>query len=200
MTYLEQKRKRCGGQFHCYIHSSSLVDRRAISGICQRWRSAKHYSEDGTINSQFIIIQHAQWVLFYKTIIFISSKCPFKEAILHYVFNSSIARHSGYEKILTRAKRNFFWMGMKAGISTYVKYCDTCQWKKIENTKPSGLLQLLPVPEGNWSSIFMDFIERLLTSHRYSVLLIIVDRLTKYAHFILVTHLYSAATIAKLFT
>jgi hypothetical protein len=63
-------------------------------------------------------------------------------------------------------------------------HCDTC--KRIEPVKhaPFGLLRPLQVPEGPWDSISMDFIMGLLLVHRCNLLLVIVDRLSKMAHFV----------------
>jgi transposase InsO family protein len=57
----------------------------------------------------------------------------------------------------------------------------------------------VPIPEGVWRDLSMDFIDGLPKSAGCTVILVVVDRLTKYAHFIAVKHPYSAATIAQLF-
>jgi hypothetical protein len=88
---------------------------------------------------------------------------------------------------------------MKQAIKTYIKNCDTCQRIKTETTKPAGLLQPLSIPYRPWHSISMDFIEDLPTSNRQSVILVVVDRLTKYVHFIPLSHPYTAAKVASLF-
>ena len=65
--------------------------------------------------------------------------------------------------------------------------------------KPVGLLQPLPIPSQIWTDISMDFIEGLLSSNGYSVIMVIVDRLTKYAHFVALKHLFTAIIVAKAF-
>jgi hypothetical protein len=61
------------------------------------------------------------------------------------------------------------------------------------------LLQPLPIPQGVWRDLSIDFIEGLSKSQGYSVILVVVDRLTKYAHFMVVKHPYTTANIAQLF-
>lgn len=54
--------------------------------------------------------------------------------------------HSGYDKTLNRLKRDFSWVGVKAEVKQLIKNCDICESVKTNQTKPSGLLQLLPIP------------------------------------------------------
>ena len=65
------------------------------------------------------------------------------------------------------------------------------------NTHPAGLLQPQPIPDGAWQDLSMDFIEGLPKSEGYDVIMIIVDRFTKYAHFIPIKHPFTAPTIAR---
>lgn len=88
---------------------------------------------------------------------------------------------------------------MKHSVEEYIKQCDVCQQAKHMNSHPAGPLQPLPIHEGIWMDLSMDFIEGLPKSQGFSVILVVVDRLTKYAHFIPVKHPYIASDIAYLF-
>ena len=57
-----------------------------------------------------------------------------------------MAGHSGFLKSYQRAKREFFWHGMKANIKAFVRECDVCQRIKFETSAPIGLLQPLKIP------------------------------------------------------
>ena len=81
-------------------------------------------------------------------------------------------------------------------MKNYVRQCGTCQRSKSENFAPAGLLQPLPIPEGIWEDLSMDFINGLPNSQGKNTILVIVDRGSKYAHFIALAHPYTALTVA----
>jgi hypothetical protein len=85
---------------------------------------------------------------------------------------------------MTRVKSQFYWPDMKKDIVEYVQNCVICQQAKTTNTSPAGLLQPLPIPSQVWEDVAMDFITGLPPSHGYTTIMVVVDRLTKYAHFI----------------
>ncbi|KAL0420985.1 UNVERIFIED_CONTAM: Transposon Ty3-G Gag-Pol polyprotein [Sesamum latifolium] len=84
-------------------------------------------------------------------------------------------------------------------VNAWVKECEVCQRAKHENNPYPGLLQPLPIPDQAWSCISMNFIEGLPSSEGKDSILVIVDRLTKYSHFIPLKHPYTASFIAKTF-
>jgi hypothetical protein len=88
---------------------------------------------------------------------------------------------------------------MKAVVAGFVRVCVTCQMAKLERVKYPGLLQHLPVPDGAWQIISMDFIEGLSVSSSYNCILVIVDKFTKFAHFLPLKHPYTPASVAKVF-
>jgi hypothetical protein len=80
-----------------------------------------------------------------------------------------------------------------------VRNCTICQKNKTEHLHSAGLLQPLPIPSEVWSDIAMDFIEGFPKVGGKSVVLTVVDRFSKYAHFIPLSHLYSASSVARAF-
>jgi hypothetical protein len=140
-----------------------------------------------------------QGLLLYKDRFCIGKESGMKIKVLALIHDSPLGGHSGYLKSLHRAKKDWFWHGMKKDIKAYIRGCDTCQRLKHETSKPAGLLQPLAIPPRPWHSISMDFVEGLPTSRKQNVILVIVDRFTKYVHFISLSHPYTASKVAALF-
>ncbi|CAL1383589.1 unnamed protein product [Linum trigynum] len=88
---------------------------------------------------------------------------------------------------------------MGKDVRSYVDSCDTCQRVKASQLRPAGLLQPLPIPEQVWEDISMDFIVGLPPLGGKTVLFVVVDRLTKYAHFMALAHPYTAKAVAEQF-
>ncbi|GKF16610.1 putative reverse transcriptase domain-containing protein [Tanacetum coccineum] len=90
----------------------------------------------------------------------------------------------GSNKMYQDLKKLYWWPNMKADIATYVNKCLTCLKVKDEHQKPSSLLVQPEIPQWKWENITMDFITKLpKTSNGYDTIWVIVDRLTKSAHF-----------------
>jgi len=97
-------------------------------------------------------------------------------------------------------KQNFWWTRMKREIAKYISECDTCQRVKASRLKVAGALQPLPIPSWKWEDISMDFIVDLPnTSQKHDSIWVIVDRLTKTAHFIPVHTTYTAKKYAEIY-
>jgi hypothetical protein len=89
---------------------------------------------------------------------------------------------------------------MKREIAEYMVVCDNCQRINAEHHRPAGLLQPLQIPQWKWDEIGMDFIVGLPQTHTsYDSIWVVVDRLIKAAHFILVKTTYNNAILAELY-
>ena len=123
------------------------------------------------------------YTLKYKGWLVLLPTSTLKIPILHELHSLAIAGHSGFQKTYARARRSFFWPGMKNDIYTSISECDICQRNKGELIRPPGTLQSLPIPPSIWIDISMDFIVGLPKAGNKSVIMVVVDRLSKYAHF-----------------
>ncbi|GJX82454.1 putative reverse transcriptase domain-containing protein, partial [Tanacetum coccineum] len=105
--------------------------------------------------------------------------------IMHESHKSKYSIHPGSDKMYQDLKKLYWWPNMKAEIATYVKKCMTCAKVKAEYQKPSGLLVQPKIPEWKWENITMDFVTKLpKTASGQDMIWVIVDRLTKSAHFL----------------
>jgi hypothetical protein len=107
--------------------------------------------------------------------------------------------HEGTQKTLQRLRASFAIDHDCQLVNDFVRSCTVCQRNKVEALHPARLLQPLPVPSRIWADISIDFIEALPKVHGKNVILTMVDRLSKYAHFIPLGHPYTASTMARAF-
>ncbi|GKC36833.1 putative reverse transcriptase domain-containing protein [Tanacetum coccineum] len=108
-----------------------------------------------------------------------------RSVIMHESHKSKYSIHPGSDKMYQDMKKLYWWPNMKADIATYVSKCLTCAKVKAEHQRPSGLLVQPAIPEWKWDNIMMDFITKLpKSSHNFDTIWVIVDRLTKSAHFL----------------
>ena len=113
---------------------------------------------------------------------------------------SKFVVHPGSTKMYQDLKRQYWWEGMKRDVANFVAKCMVCQQVKAEHQRPSGLLQPLPIPEWKWDEITMDFVMGLpLTPLKHDTVRLIVDRLTKSAHFIPIRKDCKVSKLARLY-
>ncbi|KAL5739512.1 hypothetical protein ACOSQ2_028692 [Xanthoceras sorbifolium] len=108
-----------------------------------------------------------------------------KREIMEEVYSSAYAMHPKSTKMYRTLKDHYWWKGMKKDIAEFVSRCLTCQQVKAEHQKPARLLQPLPIPEWNQSG--------------HDTIWVIVDRLTKSAHFLPIRKYYSMDKLAQLY-
>ncbi|WVZ97247.1 hypothetical protein U9M48_042797 [Paspalum notatum var. saurae] len=126
-----------------------------------------------------------QGTVWYKNRICVPDVDSIKKLILSEAHDTAYSIHPGSTKMYHDLKERFWWYGMKRAVVEYVAVCDTCQRVKAEHQRPAGLLQPLKIPEWKWEEISMDFIVGLpRTQKGYNSIWVVVDRLTKVAHFI----------------
>ncbi|KAD3639988.1 hypothetical protein E3N88_29211 [Mikania micrantha] len=94
----------------------------------------------------------------------------------------------------------YWWPGMKKDTAEYVGQCLTCAKVKAEHQKPSGLLEQPEIPRWKWEQTAMDFITKLpRTSSGHDTIWVIIDRLTKSAHFLPMREAFTMDKLARLY-
>ncbi|GJR84421.1 putative reverse transcriptase domain-containing protein [Tanacetum coccineum] len=123
-----------------------------------------------------------------------------RSLIMHESHKSKYSIHPGSDKIYHDLKMLYWCPNMKADIATYVNKCLTCAKVKAEHQRPSGLLVQPDIPEWKWEKITMDFITKLpKTVAGFDSIWVIVDRLTKSAHFLPMRETYSTEKLTRLY-
>ncbi|GJY15812.1 putative reverse transcriptase domain-containing protein [Tanacetum coccineum] len=124
-----------------------------------------------------------------------------RNLIMHESYKSKYSIHPGSDKMYQDLKKLYWWPNMKAIIAEYVGKCLTCSRVKAECQKPSGLLVQPEIPMWKWERITMDFVTKLpRTSNGHDTIWVIVDRITKSAHFIPTRETDSMETLKIHFT
>ncbi|GJS66893.1 reverse transcriptase domain-containing protein [Tanacetum coccineum] len=123
-----------------------------------------------------------------------------RSLIMHESHKSKYSIHPGADKMYHDMKMLYWWPNMKADIATYVSKCLTCAKVKAEHQRPSGLLVQPDIPEWKWEKITMDFITKLpKMAAGFDSIWVIVDRLTKSAHFLPMRETDSTEKLTRLY-
>ena len=124
----------------------------------------------------------------------------FRRRILEEANKSHLTIHPGVTKMYQDVKKMFRWPGIKRDIVELMSKCLVYQKIKIEYQKPFCIFQLLQIPMWKWESISMDFVMGLpKTQADFDAMWVIVDRLTKFAHFLPIRATYLLEKLAQLY-
>nr|KYP37756.1 Retrotransposable element Tf2 [Cajanus cajan] len=140
-----------------------------------------------------------QGLLMFINKVFVPDVHDLRRSLINEFHSSPHAGHSGFKASLARLSTSFFWPGIYKDTKKLVQSCLTCQQNKYYPVKMQGLLQPLPTPDRVWEDISMDFITHLPNSHGHTVIWVIVDRLTKFSHFLALPTKFSAQDLAARF-
>ena len=122
-----------------------------------------------------------------------------RKQLVNHFHGDAVGGHSGVHVTAKKLGAIFYWKGLKKLVKQWVRDCDMCQRQKPDLSAYPGLIQPLPIPERIWTEVSMDFIEKLPMSNGKSVIMVIVDRLSKYAHFMALSHPFTASQVAQVF-
>ena len=154
----------------------------------------------GMVESENGFLKRSDGTLWFRDRIWIPFHGGIRELIMHESHKSKYSIHPGADKMYQDLKKLYWWPNMKADIAQYVSWCLTCSKVKAEHQKPSGLLVQPELPEWKWERITMDFITKLpRTVSGNDAIWVIVDRLTKSAHFLAISETDSLDKLARLY-
>jgi hypothetical protein len=144
--------------------------------------------------------QDSKGILWFEDRLVVPKNPKLRKKILHEAHISKFSMHPGSNKMYPDLRSLYWWTRMKREIAKYVSECDTCQIIKASFLKVAGTLQPLPIPSWNWEDICMDFVVGLPnTSRHHDSIWVIVDRLTKMAHFLPVHTTHKAEKYAEIY-
>jgi hypothetical protein len=136
----------------------------------------------------------------HKNIIYVPSSRELRNLVLKEMHDVPYVGHLGYQKMITTVRSQLFWPGIKTDVVDYIARCMECQKVKAEHRHPTGLLQPLPIPEKKWEVITIDFITKLpRTTRQHDSIMVVVDKLTKVAHFVPVKTTHTTTNIAEVY-
>jgi len=170
-----------------------LREFRSAAAADETLRMLRARMDAGELGEQWQVVDG---LLTFQRRLFVAAAFPLLPAILAAAHDDN---HKGVQRTLHRLCRDFHVAHARAAVQDFVRSCIVCQRNKVEHLQPAGLLQPLPVPTAVWQDISMDFVEALPKVGDKSVILTVVDRFSKYAHFIPLGHPYTAESVARVF-
>jgi hypothetical protein len=138
-------------------------------------------------------------ILRYKNRVWVGDNNSLQQHILQVIHSSALGGYSGFPMTYRKLKQLFAWQGMKTSAKSFVQSCVTCQQAKPNRARYPGLLSPLPVSEGAWQTISLDFIEGLPKSGTANCILVVVDNFSKYSNFVPLHHPFTTASLPSNF-
>ena len=173
--------------------SHSPAEFLAISSSTPSWLSeVEHsYSSDAFVTATIAqlsidptVVSHFSFhngLLRYKNKIWVGSDSALQQKLITAFHNSPMGGHSDIPVTLRRLKQYFAWKGMNATVHAFVKACTIGLQAKPDRARYPGLLQQLPIPAGAWQLVSLDFVEGLPKSEGMDIILVVVDKFSKYS-------------------
>ncbi|GJW99634.1 retrotransposon-related protein [Tanacetum coccineum] len=194
---------RVQGQTECLQLEVTTLSSELYDKVKRGW------SEDSQLKAKIEKLQsnsgsskHYSWSnaqLLRKGKLVISNDEALRKELMQHFHSGPTGGHSGMQATTKRMGALVYWKKMRSQIKQYIRQCDICQRYKPELVPYPGLLQPLPIPTSVWAEISMDFIDGLPMSKGRTVIMVIVDRLSKYSHFVPLIHPYTVIQVAQSF-
>ncbi|GJZ31749.1 retrotransposon protein, putative, ty3-gypsy subclass [Tanacetum coccineum] len=183
------------------VVAEALSRKSGMDRLCIKLRrmTVKNIHPIANIDKQTEFRVDDDGILWQGTKLCVPEDPTLREALMTEAHSSPFSIHPGSTKMYHDLK-HFWWSGMKRDVATFVSKCLTCQQVKIEHQRASGLLQPLEIPVWKWDEISMDFVTGLpRTQRKHDAIWVVVDRLTKSAHFLPIRKDYPVSKLAEMF-
>ena len=138
-------------------------------------------------------------VVWFKQKRMLVPKGKLRLALLKECHDGSGTGHRGVKPTLAELVKNYYWPNLRDDVEQYVKSCVTCQQNRTQFRKEAGLLRPLPIPTKCWESVSMDFMTRLPESKGFESIMVVVDRVSKMAHFVSTRDTVTAQEVGQLY-
>ena len=186
--------------FLMQLTTSSCTLQTLIQQLQQKDKNCRDIIQ--AINSHTITDSNYTWrqnLLWKQGRIVVPDDHQLRQQLLHEYHATPVGGHAGSLRTYIRLAQQFYWKGMRKDTAQFVKTCIVCQQAKSANTHPGGLLQPLPIPQQIWEDISMDFIVGLPLSKGLSVIFVVIDRLSKFGHFMPLKADFTSSKVAEVF-
>src|SRR3954464_3608131 len=139
-------------------------------------------------------------IVYFENRIVVPKNKNLRQLILKEAHESPLSIHPGSTKMYQDLRQRFWWTRMKREIAEFIANCDVCRRVKAEHQRPAGTLQPLAIPEWKWDKVGMDFITGFpRTKKGNNAIFVVIDRLSKVAHFLPVRENITASQLADLY-
>jgi hypothetical protein len=136
----------------------------------------------------------------HKNRIYVPSSRELRNLVLKEMHDVPYAEHLDYQKTITVVRSQLFFLVIKKDVVDYITRCMECQKVKVEHRHPTGLLQPFPILGNKWEVITMDFIIGLPRKNKqHDLIMVVVEKLIKAAHFVSVKTTHTMTNIAEIF-
>ncbi|KAI3821421.1 hypothetical protein L1987_08989 [Smallanthus sonchifolius] len=187
---------------HVMLHCA-----RIQSDIQTRILEAQHVSvtegnmyEEMSCGVELLLESKHNGLLYYLNRIWIPDRDDLRAILMNEAHKTRYSIHPGADKMYQDLRQLYWWPGMKKDIALYVVKCLTCSKVKAEHQRPSGLLEQPEIPVWKWENLAMDFITKLpRTTSGYDSIWVIIDRLTKSAHFLPIREDFKVEKLARIY-
>ncbi|KAI3686167.1 hypothetical protein L1987_79840 [Smallanthus sonchifolius] len=202
VVFTDHKTDALSRKDHIMLHCA-----RIQTDIQTRILEAQHVSvtegnmyEEMSCGVELLLESKPNGLLYYLNRIWVPDRDDLHAFLMNEAHKTRYSIHPGADKMYQDLRQLYWWPGMKKDTALYVAKCLTCSKVKAEHQRPSGLLEQPEIPVWKWENLAMDFITKLpRTSSGYDSIWVIIDRLTKSAHFLPIREDFKVEKLARIY-